>query len=452
MNNKTLTYTGLVLLHIALGVFIYLYSKLSIPYGLAILSISFLTLLKTENKQNQVLYIAAYTIGSEVILRMTGGFVMYEIAKYSTVFFMLMALYFSGFSKNSFLIWLYLIILIPGVIVASVTLNLNANIIKSISFNMSGPICLGVCALYCYQRRITLKELDNVILAMLLPLLTTVVYMYLYTPNIRSVITSTESNFETSGGFGPNQVSTMIGLGVFLMFTRIIFYSKEKWVSILNIVLLIVLTFRGLVTFSRGGMICAGVMIVLLIVILFFVTKRKAKVKIIWAIFSSIFLMAIIWIYSSFQTNGLINMRYANQDKSGRFKQSLLTGREVIMEGEYEMFLDNPILGIGVGKAKENRLDAFGEVVASHNEITRMLAEHGVFGVLAIIILVVTPLALYVNNRQHIYLLPFFTFWILTINHAAMRLAAPAFVYALTLLHVYAVERPKNLASLKKEE
>lgn len=452
MNRKTITYTGLVLLHVAFGILIYLYSKLSIPYGLAILTISFLTLLKTENKENQVLYIAAYTIGSEVILRMTGGFVMYEIAKYSTVFFMLMALYFSGFSKNSFLIWLYLIILIPGVIVASVTLNLNANIIKSISFNMSGPICLGVCALYCYQRRITLKEIDNIILAMLLPLLTTVVYMYLYTPDIRSVITSTESNFETSGGFGPNQVSTMIGLGVFLMFTRVIFYSKEKWVIVLNIALLIVLTFRGLVTFSRGGMICAGIMIIILIVILFFVTKRKAKVKIIWAILSSVFLMSVIWLYSSFQTNGLINMRYANQDKSGRFKQSLLTGREVIMEGEYEMFLDNPIMGIGVGKAKENRLDAFGEVVASHNEITRMLAEHGIFGVLAIFILVVTPLALYVNNRQHIYLLPFFTFWILTINHAAMRLAAPAFVYSLTLLHVYAVERPKNILSVKKEE
>jgi O-antigen ligase len=445
MDKKTLTYTGLVFLHLFLGVAIYFYSKLSIPYGLAILSISFLTILKTHNDKNQVLYLAAYTVGSEVILRMTGGFIIYEIAKYSIVAYMCMGLYLSGFSKNSFPYWIYLVILIPGIIVASVTLNLNANIIKSISFNMSGPVCLGVCALYCYQRRISLKELDNVILAMLLPLLTTVTYMYLYTPSIKNVITSTESNFETSGGFGPNQVSTMIGLGVFLMFTRVVFYSKKRNIIILNVTLLLVLTFRGIVTFSRGGMICAAIMVCLLLVVLFSIIKRTARVKIIWMVLFSLFALSVIWIYSSSQTNGLINKRYANQDARGRVKESVLTGREVIMEGEYEMFLDNPIVGVGVGKAKENRLDSFGEVVASHNEITRMLAEHGLLGVLALFVLIITPLALYINNRQNIYILSFFTFWILTINHAAMRLAAPAFVYALSLLHVYSIEEQKKL-------
>jgi hypothetical protein len=34
-------------------------------------------------------------------------------------------------------------------------------------------------------------------------------------------------------------------------------------------------------------------------------------------------------------------------------------------------------------------------------------------------------------------------FWLLTINHAAMRLAAPAFVYALALLIVH-VPNPKD--------
>jgi hypothetical protein len=33
--------------------------------------------------------------------------------------------------------------------------------------------------------------------------------------------------------------------------------------------------------------------------------------------------------------------------------------------------------------------------------------------------------------------LSFLIFWLLTINHAAMRIAAPAFVYALSLLKVY---------------
>jgi len=442
MKIKNLTYTGLILLHIAIGILIFISSKLSVPYGLAILSISFLTILKTQNDKNQVLYIAAYTVGSEVILRMTGGFIAYEIAKYSVILFMLMGLYLSGFSKNSFPYWIFLLILIPGVLVASFTLNFDTNIRKAIGFNISGPICLGVSALYCYQRRITLKELDNVILSMLCPIITTVTYMYLYAPSIKDVVTSTQSNFETSGGFGPNQVSTIVGLGVFLIFTRLIFHSKEKLIIIINIILLLVVTFRGIVTFSRGGMMCSAVMIGFLILVLFFVTKRSAKVKLLWTIAFSVFAFLIIWGYSSSQTGGLIDKRYANQDAAGRVKESQLSGREEIIESEINMFLDSPIIGVGVGKGKENRLDSFGEVIASHNEVTRMLAEHGILGVLGLLILIMTPLMLYINNRQHIYLLSFFTFWILTINHAAMRLAAPAFVYALTLLHVYSLEKP----------
>ena len=99
-------------------------------------------------------------------------------------------------------------------------------------------------------------------------------------------------------------------------------------------------------------------------------------------------------------------------------------------------FLDNPIFGIGVGKNKEYRLETTGIDAASHNEITRMLAEHGMFGLFGLIILLITPMVLYLNNQQNIFVFSFVVFWILTINHAAMRLAAPAFVYALSLLKV----------------
>jgi O-antigen ligase len=104
------------------------------------------------------------------------------------------------------------------------------------------------------------------------------------------------------------------------------------------------------------------------------------------------------------------------------------------------MFMENPVWGIGVGKNKEYREEMTGIVAASHNEITRLLAEHGVFGIIAFLILLFTPLILYFNNREHVFLLSFFVFWLLTINHAAMRLAAPAFIYALTLLKVSFVD------------
>jgi hypothetical protein len=438
MFKKNNLYLSLVLLHIILGVLIFMQSKLSIPYGIAILAISFLLVLKTENNNNQVLYIAAYAIGSEVMLRMTGGYVLYEIGKYSVTIFMLMGIYFSGFSKNSFPYWIFLIILIPGIILGSSTLNLDVSVRKSIAFNISGPICLGVSALYCYQRNVTQKELNNILLTILLPIITTITYMFLFAPSVREVVTNTDSNFGASGGYGPNQVSTIIGLGVFIIFTRVVFNSQEKWVRVINIALLLIFTFRGLMTFSRGGMICAFVMIVLLIGTLFNVIKRNARYKLTFMILFSVVSLSVIWGYSSMETGGLINKRYANQDAAGRVKASRLSGREDIIEKEFQMFLDNPIMGIGVGKGKENRQEESGQVAgATHNEISRMLAEHGSFGILALLILGLTPLALYLNNRQHIYLLPLLIFWLLTINHAAMRLAAPAFVYALSLLHIY---------------
>jgi hypothetical protein len=65
-----------------------------------------------------------------------------------------------------------------------------------------------------------------------------------------------------------------------------------------------------------------------------------------------------------------------------------------------------------------------------------MLAEHGSFGILALLILFFTPIILYVDNKQNFYVFCFIAFWLLTINHAAMRIAAPAFIYSLALLKV----------------
>lgn len=444
MKSTKIAYTSIVLLHIVFGILLYIFHNFTIIYGLLINFVGIHLVFSTQNKQNQVLYIAAYVVGSEVVLRMTGGFLLYEIGKYSVIIYMSIGMFYSGFNKNSIPYWIFLFILIPGVIYALITFNLSTDIRKAIAFNISGPVCLAISSLYCYKRQLTLKELDNIILCALFPIITTVTYMFLYTPSIKAVITSTQSNFETSGGYGPNQVSTIVGLGVFLIFTRILFYSERKWILILNILILVIFTFRGIVTFSRGGMICAGVMIMLLLFTLFIVMKQSGKIKLFLILGLSILLLLFIGTYSSTQTGGLIEKRYANQDARGRVKESMLSGRETIIEGEINMFLENPILGVGVGLGTEIR-SGTGDAskTASHNEITRMLAEHGMFGILALLILIITPLVTFTYNRKNIYLIPFFIFWLLTINHAAMRLAAPAFIYALCLLHIYAIEKPK---------
>ena len=93
-----------------------------------------------------------------------------------------------------------------------------------------------------------------------------------------------------------------------------------------------------------------------------------------------------------------------------------------------------------VSRSAQARAEANGKTKdqthISHDEITRMLAEHGSLGILGLLILFCTPIFLYLDNKQHIYVFCFLAFWLLTINHAAMRTAAPSFVYALSLLKV----------------
>jgi O-antigen ligase len=212
---------------------------------------------------------------------------------------------------------------------------------------------------------------------------------------------------------------------------------------LINGILLLFVSYRGVVTFSRGGVITGVVMICCLLVLLYVFSSAKVRGKFVM-VFVLTGLMGIgIWTYSSIQTNGLIEKRYANQDGAGRVKKDRLGGREQIIDSEIKLFFENPITGIGAGMGKEYRRQSFGFEVASHNEITRMLSEHGFLGILGLILLFVTPFIVYINNRQHFYFLSFFMFWLLTINHAAMRTAAPAFVYALTLLSVY-VKIPEN--------
>jgi O-antigen ligase len=315
-------------------------------------------------------------------------------------------------------------------------LNFETDIRKAITFNIIGPITLMVCSIYCYQRKITFEQIKKILDMLAYPLMATLVYMYLYTPSVKDVVTNTESNFETSGGFGPNQVSTILGLGIFLFFVKIVLSSKTTLIRNINILFFIIITFRGIVTFSRGGVITGFVMILVTVFLLLYYTKAEAKSKVVMLVVFGAFALGGIWLYSSIQTSGLIDKRYANQDARGREKLSKLTGREQLIESEFNMFLENPIFGIGVGKNKEYRLETTGVDAASHNEITRMLAEHGMFGLFALIILLITPFLLYLNNQQNIFVFSFVIFWLLTINHAAMRIAAPAFIYALSLLKV----------------
>lgn len=436
MKNTKLSYSFLLVIHAVIALAVFAIPFLSKIYALLILIVGFYIVYRTKNRNNEVLLVAAYLVGVEVFLRMTGGNFNNEFVKVNVIFFMLVGMVYSNFSTNAFIYCFFLMLLIPGVLITATIFNPTIDIKKSLVFNLSGPICLAISSIYMFKRKILFSELQNVLIAMALPIVSTTVYLFLFNPSVRDVVTGTQSNFETSGGFGPNQVSTALGLGMFIFFTQLVLFSKSKMAIVINSFLLLFITYRGIVTFSRGGVITAVVMIVCLLFLLYRFSNAKGKGKFVLVFILTGFMAIGVWTYSSFQTKGLIEKRYANQDARGKEKKDRLGGREQIMNEEVELFFKNPILGVGAGMGKQIRKETFGEEVASHNEITRMLSEHGLLGIFGLLILVITPFVIYINNRQHLYFLSFFVFWLLTINHAAMRTAAPAFVYAMSLLFV----------------
>ncbi|MDQ5928996.1 MAG: hypothetical protein QG594_774, partial [Bacteroidota bacterium] len=280
MKKEDLSYVYLLLIHALIGILLYVLPIISKVLTVSLFAFGFYYISKNRNRNNEAIIMSAYIVSIEVLLRMTSGGIFNEFGKYTIIIYMFLGMIYSGFSKNSMLYWFFLLLLIPSIILSFISLSFETNIRKAIAFNISGPVCLGISAIYCYKREITFDRLKGVITAFCLPLISVVIYLFLYTPSVKDVVTGTQSNFATSGGFGPNQVSTILGLGIFVFFVQLLLNSKSKLLQIINAGFILIFAFRGIVTFSRGGIITAVVMIFLLVLILYFQANSNTKPKI----------------------------------------------------------------------------------------------------------------------------------------------------------------------------
>ncbi|NNC50921.1 MAG: O-antigen ligase family protein [Flaviramulus sp.] len=331
---------------------------------------------------------------------------------------------------------IYILLLIPGIFVTAFNLTENTTLRTAIAFNLSGPICLGIVAIYCYKLKVSYNNIHKIFFSMALPLIATIVYLFLFNPSIRDTITGTGSNFAASGGFGPNQVATVLGLGMFIFSIRFFAQSPSLFLKIINVIFFFIMSYRAIITFSRGGVITALFMIAAFVFFYFKNVNASNKLRISRLLIIFLGVGFSIWLYSSLQTSGFIDKRYANQDALGREKADITTGRTNLVSFELGEFLNNPFVGVGVGKIKELREEKEGVLAASHNEMSRIVSEHGLLGVIALSILLLTPLILRLKNRTNILFYSCYLFWLLTINHSSMRIAAPAFIYGLSLLNI----------------
>jgi hypothetical protein len=389
--------------------------------------------LANNNRNDEALMGAAYIMGYEVLSRMTDAAFTYEFAKYAVIGFLIMGMFYRGFHRKSWPYIIFVFLLIPGIIFSAINLGYDSSVANAIGFNLSGPICLAISALYCYERKMTLAKLQIILICILLPLIAMITYLYFYTPDLRDSLDGTGSNFAASGGFGPNQVATVLGLGMFILFTRVLTINN-RLVNIVDFALLGFISYRAVITFSRGGVLTAAICAVLFLYFYYKKLSVKKRTSLIPKIAMISGVLVATWVIVVIFTSGLIVKRYSNEDAAGRLKEDITTGRSELIDTELSAFYENPIAGIGIGKIREYRYEKTGVLSATHNEMSRMLSEHGLFGLFGLIILFITPLVLRIKNRSNFYLFSLLAFWFFTINHSSMRIAAPALVYGLCLI------------------
>lgn len=405
-------------------------------WGVVILAIGMLDVVLNNNSNNRSAKWAAYYIGMEVLLRMTGGNIFWESGKYGAIILLIIGL----LSERLVRPWprkyiLFFLLLLPSLLVVNFPDLQIAR--EEVSFNLSGPFLLALSAIYFYNRSLSGAEMHSILRHTLLPCIAMLAYLIIATPSIEEIEFGTQSNFQASGGFGPNQVSTVVGLAVFCIVVGLYFRAYLINSLIVDLLFLTLFIVRGLITFSRGGMIGAAVGSIILIGYSLIASKRSSILA-----SSLVFLMVaggtglVVWDYVNEQTKGRLEFRYTGKNFRTGAQKDITSGRSDIMQKELDLFYNNPIFGIGPGMGTLLVENQAGNPAHSHSEYTRLLAEHGLFGVIALLILLIAPLIRIFHLQPSLRPLPLaiFVFVLFTLAHSAMRLAIPGFFYGLVLI------------------
>ena len=422
----------LYLFHLLLGVLL-LSGLITKVYSALIVAFGILFIIKSKNDKNQAIFWSAYMVGAEVLFRMSGGMFFHELPKYSVLLFLLTGLLVEKKRHHVSVSYVvYILLLLIGI--AFVDIPFNESIRKAIAFNLSGPILLGVSAIYFYQRKLTVEDILNMLFFMVLPIISMLSLLYFKTPDFKEISFGGAANFAASGGFGPNQVATLLGLGVFIFAVHLFLKKRIFSIFFIDILLFLYLIFRGLLTLSRGGMLTGFIAIVAFT--FFYINSTKEKFKNTIKYLGLISLLGIaLWVYTSNITGGMLTNRYTNKNAAGITKKDISTGRITLFKSELGEFFNNPFFGIGVGGSKYSRIENLGITAASHNEMSRLLSEHGMIGVIILLLLLLIPVRNILSQPYlaRAFLSAFLLFWFLTINHSAMRIAFPGFIYGLSV-------------------
>lgn len=378
-------------------------------------------------------FVAAYVVSAELLWRMTNVSIFWELGKYFTILILGIGFLRTKTWQRAGLPVLYFLFLGPS-IPLTVSIMGFADARTAISFNMSGPFALMISTLYFSQITLDQYAIRRIAGWVILPILgisTLVLFGTLSAETIE--FTAKDSNFITSGGFGPNQVSAILGLGGGLAFLLFLTYKSptSRWIAI---ILMLGFLIQSVLTFSRGGLYNVLLMAGLALVHSLRDVRRRNTIILILLVMG----LAggyLIFPYLNAFTGKMLEERFINLDTTRRTQIAL---------ADLELWANNPLLGVGPGVSQISRFSVTG---VSHTEYTRVLAEHGFAGLLSLLILlwiaVRTYLRAYTIETQ-IWVSALMAWSFMEMSHSAMRVVAISFLYGLAQVNWEQKSQPTN--------
>lgn len=371
----------------------------------------------------------AYTIGSEILWRACKAPIPWEFGKYAVVLVFAVTLMMRSNETLPALPIVYVALLLPACFVPLAEFVPNVAR-KAISQNISGPICLAISV--CFFSRVRCSGIDRAkILAwMVVPLAGMAFVAMFRIVTMEDLEFGTQSDPALSGGFGPNQVSAILSWGSFAALLLSLDQHLKVWVRWLFLGVCVWLIAQSALTFSRTGVYLFAICLLSTIPFLLAVKHLRSRAIVVLVILGLGVCVSATMLESF--TNGQLSARYGN---------SGLSNRDNVAMSDVKMWLAHPVFGVGAGMAEHVRVKEFGFaiLIAPHTEYSRLIAEHGMLGVIAMVLL----LAMGWNSffgaggpAARILVVPALVWVAFFCSVSGMRLAVAPFLFGLAAIRV----------------
>ena len=307
-----------------------------------------------------MVYIGAF----ELLARMTkcSPAIPWEASKYVftllTVSGLLITL---GKKRTNHLGWFILLLLIPSVFIDKSGVTDTGDII----FNIMGLVNIGLGISFFSTLHLNKNRFIDMIRMMAYPCISILVFTIIKTPDLDEIGFSLGAQVATSGDFGSNQVSTVLGFGFLLLTLSWLLVWKISGSRITDGIIATIFLMQGLFTFSRGGMIGGGLALLVFMYYLYFQSSHKFSIppSVKKYAIPSILIFIVAIIYTNNLTDGKLLLRYQGETQgtvTGTRERDLTTitsNRNLIFLSDMELWSEFPVFGSGAGTSKYMRTE-----------------------------------------------------------------------------------------------